>query len=312
MYLSTSLMTYTHSLLLSRSILDGSLLQTVTVPAISIWSVTALANGDFACGSSDGTVRVFTKVQQRVADSDVLQVYDSAVSSQALNKTQVGDVQKESLPGAEELSQPGKEGQVKMIRSGELVEAYQYSSSNAKWEKIGEVVGGVGSGQKKLYQGKEYDYVFDVDIADGVPPLKLPYNATENPYNAAYRFLEKNQLPQTYLDQVVGFIEKNSAAVSLGSSNEFVDPYTGASSYRPGAPSAPLSSASSAADTKPPAAAAISRPPPILPQRVPLTFKQFNEQGAKAKIEEFNRQLTGDVSIGVKLRVFHASDFDLL
>lgn len=272
---------------------DGNLHQTVTVPAISIWSVTALANGDFACGSSDGTVRVFTKVQQRLADSDTLQVYDSAVSSQALNKTQVGDVQKDSLPGAEELSQPGKEGQVKMIRSGELVEAYQYSSSNAKWEKIGEVVGGVGSGQKKLYQGKEYDYVFDVDIADGVPPLKLPYNATENPYNAAYRFLEKNQLPQTYLDQVVGFIEKNSSAVSLGSNNEFVDPYTGASSYRPGG-----ASASAPAPSAAPASSSSRAPPAnaILPQKGPLTFKQFNEQGARSKIEEFNAQLSGTVS----------------
>lgn len=36
----------------------------------------------------------------------------------------------------------------------------------------------VGQGRKQLYQGKEYDYVFDVDIQDGVPPLKLPYNVT--------------------------------------------------------------------------------------------------------------------------------------
>lgn len=34
----------------------------------------------------------------------------------------------------------------------------------------------VGSSRKQLYEGKEYDYVFDVDIQDGVPPLKLPYN----------------------------------------------------------------------------------------------------------------------------------------
>lgn len=45
------------------------------------------------------------------------------------------------------------------------------------WQKIGEVVDAVGSGRKQLYQGKEYDYVFDVDVQDGVPPLKLPYNA---------------------------------------------------------------------------------------------------------------------------------------
>ena len=36
----------------------------------------------------------------------------------------------------------------------------------------------VGQGRKQLYKGKEYDYVFDVDIQDGVPPLKLPYNVS--------------------------------------------------------------------------------------------------------------------------------------
>lgn len=42
------------------------------------------------------------------------------------------------------------------------------------------MVDAVGSGRKQLYEGKEYDYVFDVDIQDGVPPLKLPYNVTGN------------------------------------------------------------------------------------------------------------------------------------
>lgn len=45
------------------------------------------------------------------------------------------------------------------------------------WQKVGEVVDAVGSGRKQLYQGKEYDYVFDVDVQEGAPPLKLPYNA---------------------------------------------------------------------------------------------------------------------------------------
>lgn len=283
--------------------LDGVLRQTVTIPAISVWSVAGLGNGDFACASSDGVVRIFTRVAQRVAEEEVLAVYDSAVSSQALNKTQVGDVQKENLPGAEELREPGKEGQVKMIKSGELVEAYQYSTASNKWEKIGEVVGGVGSGQKKLYQGKEYDYVFDVDIADGVPPLKLPYNATENPFNAAQRFLEKNDLPLTYLDQVVAFIEKNTEAVNLGANNDFVDPYTGASSYRPGAPSSVPSFANSA--SKAPSTSQSASTSTILPQRIPLTFKQFNEQGARAKIAELNGQLSSTVSVLTRLVVIN-------
>jgi phospholipase A-2-activating protein len=40
------------------------------------------------------------------------------------------------------------------------------------------VVDAVGSSRKQLYQGKEWDYVFDVDVQEGVPPLKLPYNAS--------------------------------------------------------------------------------------------------------------------------------------
>jgi phospholipase A-2-activating protein len=44
------------------------------------------------------------------------------------------------------------------------------------WQKIGEVVDAVGSGRKQLYNGQEYDYVFDVDVQEGAPPLKLPYN----------------------------------------------------------------------------------------------------------------------------------------
>ena len=81
-----------------------------------------------------------------------------------------------------------------MVRNGGVVEAHQvglhviseskqrlcilqWDSMTRTWQKIGEVVDAVGNSRKQLYQGKEYDYVFDVDIEDGVPPLKLPYNA---------------------------------------------------------------------------------------------------------------------------------------
>lgn len=58
------------------------------------------------------------------------------------------------------------------------VEAYQWSSANNEWISIGTVVDAVGSGRKQLFEGKEYDHVFDVDVSEGMPPLKLPYNIT--------------------------------------------------------------------------------------------------------------------------------------
>ena len=62
---------------------------------------------------------------------------------------------------------------------------------------------GEGSGaQKREYKGKEYDYVFDIDIEDGKPPLKLPYNLNESAWDAARKFLEANELPMSYYEQV--------------------------------------------------------------------------------------------------------------
>jgi phospholipase A-2-activating protein len=56
-------------------------------------------------------------------------------------------------------------------------------------------------------------------------------NLLENPYSAAQRFLERNNLPTSYVDEVVQFIEKNTAGVNLGMNNEYVDPYTGNSPW---------------------------------------------------------------------------------
>lgn len=54
----------------------------------------------------------------------------------------------------------------------------------------------------------------------------------ENPFAAAQRFLERNDLPLTYIDEVVRFIEKNTAPVDIGAQGEeYVDPYTGKEGY---------------------------------------------------------------------------------
>jgi len=50
---------------------------------------------------------------------------------------------------------------------------------------------------------------------------------TENPFAAARRFLENNDLPLTYIDQVTQFIEKNTGGINLGGSDDYVDPFTG-------------------------------------------------------------------------------------
>ncbi|KZP01155.1 phospholipase A-2-activating protein [Calocera viscosa TUFC12733] len=296
---------------------DGECIQTIVHPAISVWSVAAMPNGDFVTGASDGVVRVFSEMSERWASEEELKTYDASVQSQALPSQQVGDVKKTDLPGPEALNRPGnKEGQVIMIRQGGTVEAHQWSSASGSWEKVGEVVDAVGSSRKQLFNGKEYDYVFDVDVQEGVPPLKLPYNVNENPYAAAQRFLAQNDLPPSYLDQVVQFIEKNTSGVNIGSNDQYQDPFTGAGRYRPGSPAParagnnyadPFTGAgayrSSNAEPAPTASSQLvdpftgssaystapaPRPAGILPVRTPLTFKQANVAAVRTKVQQLN------------------------
>lgn len=80
---------------------------------------------------------------------------------------------------------------------------------------------------------QEYDYVFSVDIEEGKPPLQLPYNITEDPWFAAEKFIAKNNLSSTFLEEVANFIIKNTKGVTLaqGSSAVVSDPFTGQLSH---------------------------------------------------------------------------------
>jgi len=74
-----------------------------------------------------------------------------------------------------------------------------------------------------------------VDIAEGQPALKLPFNLNQNPFDAARQFLESNELPISYLDEVVNFIKKSTGATNIGEGEGGgPDPYGTDSRYRPG------------------------------------------------------------------------------
>ncbi|KIL69931.1 hypothetical protein M378DRAFT_184295 [Amanita muscaria Koide BX008] len=282
---------------------DGECVQTIVHPAISVWSVSTMPNGDIVSGSSDGVVRVFSESEERWASETELKEYDTQVANQALPAQQMGDIKKSDLPGTEALVNPGKKsGEVKMIKNEDKVEAYQWDSNRQMWEKIGDVVDAIGQGRKQLFNGKEYDYVFDVDIKDGAPPLKLPFNATENPFTAAQRFLQENDLPLSYIDQVVNFIEKNTGGVSLGGNEQYVDPFTGGSRYRNTAGSVPPSTSTSQnADPFTSASAYTgTNPQPsvakILPVARFLSFKQANVSAMQGKLYQFDEALRNEIS----------------
>ncbi|KAH0537464.1 hypothetical protein FGG08_005727 [Glutinoglossum americanum] len=264
-------------------------IQTITHPAISVWSVAVCAeNGDIVSGSSDRIARVFSRDPARQAEEAVLKQFGESVQSSAIPQQQVGDINKEQLPGPEFLQQKSgtKEGQVIMIKEyNGAVTAHQWSTAANSWINVGTVVDAVGSsGRKREHQGKEYDYVFDVDIEDGKPPLKLPYNLSQNPYEAATKFIQDNELPISYLEQVAAFITSNTQGATIGASQQeeiVPDAWGTENRYRPG-------------EGNPPTASTPPKRPNALPQKAYLSIKQANLKTIQKKIEDLNKELVAN------------------
>ncbi|ODV91669.1 hypothetical protein CANCADRAFT_74329 [Tortispora caseinolytica NRRL Y-17796] len=194
---------------------DDKCIQTIVLPTVSVWTVDVNENDDIAVGSSDSVIRVFSRSPDRWASDDQLRQFDDAVASTGVSVQELGYIQKDKIPSSDALkTTSGTEGDTILVRDlTNVVSIHLWT--NGEWKKIGEVVDAAVSEKKQLYEGKEYDYVFDVDIEDGKPPLKLPYNANDNPYTAAAQFLAKYELPSTYIEQTVQFILQNTQGSQL-------------------------------------------------------------------------------------------------
>ncbi|KAG5442659.1 Phospholipase A-2-activating protein, partial [Clonorchis sinensis] len=266
----------------------------------------------------DSVVRVFSADPSRQAPEDAIRTYEAELASSKItvpDAAGTGDLDPNKLPGMEALLQPGRrEGQVIVVRVSDRSVCYQWSGAETRWVEIGDVV---GTGQSKLsvYNGKEYDFVFSVDIVDGAAPLKLPYNRTDDPWVAAQRFIHQHDLPQDYLDTVAQFIIKNAGPkISAPTSNDlaYVDPFTGADRYVPGTtgPTPPSSAASS--DQHFPVNTFISLKSLSLDPLI-TKLKSFNQmvdnpidESTIALIRAFNFDLSEDAAEGLTSAILEA------
>ncbi|KXS99498.1 hypothetical protein AC578_3760 [Pseudocercospora eumusae] len=228
----------------------GQCIQTITHPAISIWTVAACPEtGDLVSGASDNIIRIFSRDPERQADPETLRAFEESNRMYAIpaeTASQGQPFNKENLPGPGALqTQVGeRDGQQLFIRENDgSVTAHLWSASTSQWNLIGTVVEGQGTGaSKKVHNGQEYDFVFDIDIEEGKPPLKLPYNLTESAWDAARKFLEKNELPMSYYEQVANWISDNTKGARIGQDsarssqppNQAQDPWGTERRYRPG------------------------------------------------------------------------------
>ncbi|XP_059450417.1 uncharacterized protein LOC132181281 isoform X2 [Corylus avellana] len=261
---------------------DGVCVQSIEHPGC-VWDVKFLDNGDIATACSDGVLRIWTVHQDKISDSVELESYASQISHYKQSRKKVGGLKLDDLPGLDALQVPGtSDGQTKVVREGDNGVAYAWNLGEQKWDKIGEVVDGPDDNMKRpVLDGIEYDYVFDVDIGDGEPIRKLPYNRSDNPYATADKWLLKENLPLSYRQQIVEFILQNSGQKDFTLNSSFRDPFTGANAYIPGEPSN-ISAASSKPTFK------------HIPKKGVLVFDVAQFDGILKKITEFNNAVLSD------------------
>ncbi|XP_054777900.1 uncharacterized protein LOC129285936 [Prosopis cineraria] len=256
---------------------DGVCIQSIEHPGC-VWDAKFLENGDIVTACSDGVVRIWTVNQENVADPQELDLYTSELSQYKSSSKRVGGLKLEELPGLEALKIPGtSDGQTKVVREGDNGVAYAWNMREQNWDKIGEVVDGPDNANRPILDGVQYDYVFDVDIGDGLPTRKLPYNRSDNPYDAADKWLLKENLPLSFREQIVQFILQNTGQKDMTFDASFRDPYTGSSAYIPGQPSY----------------SAVSAKPTLkhIPKKGVLLFDTAQFDGILKKITEFNNSL---------------------
>ncbi|KAJ7161499.1 phospholipase A-2-activating protein [Mycena crocata] len=309
---------------------DGECAQVLVHPAISVWTVSTLPNGDIVSGSSDKNVRVFSASEERWASEEDLKAYDDVIAQQSLSSHDVEQVKVETMDA---LKTPGKKvGQTILVLNGDVTEVYHWDGSD--WQCIGERAEEPSGSEKTktFFEGKEYDYVWNVAIEDGEPALKLPYNVAEQPAAAAQRFLERNNLPLSHVNTIVDYIYQNTPGQNLGTGSggeQYVDPYTGASRYQSSAASTPAASASSYMDpytgasrytaapvpaasapsssymdpytgasrySGAPQAAAPAKPAGILPMLQPVLLKEGNLPQMRTKLHQYNDGLQNEIS----------------
>ena len=277
--------------------------QVITLPAISIWSVSTSPNGDIIVGSSDKLARIFTRDPERLANEQILAAFDESVQASSIPQQTVGQINMTDLPGPDFLKRKigTKEGQNQIIKEEDGSAClYQWSMSQQAWIKIGQVVDSAASSGKTAYNGREYDYVFDIDIEDGKPALKLPFNINQNPYDAATKFLQDNELPMSYLEETANFIIKNTQGATLGQqAPAAADPWGTENRYRPG--DAPTSSYQ-----PPPPTASSSKQ--TLPQREYLSVVIGKPGAAIAQVHKKNAEYTGSSAALSKVDVQALAD----
>lgn len=177
--------------------------ETLRVPMMSSWCAVFLDENILIVGGSTGTLFTFSSI---INDSKVVDVFEAEMRAfdEASRASKSSEIEK-NCQDETALKYPGERvGKTILVRRGQgnKIEAHQWDGQ--EWQNLGEVLDPLSV--------KSPDFTFKVELDDTGKTHDLSYSWGENPYSVAKNFLERNELPILYLDQVANFIVKNTGA----------------------------------------------------------------------------------------------------
>ena len=166
----------------------------------TLWSIAISEHEgqkDIVTAAADGVVRVFTRVVGRRASPDELESFEKEGELASVQGSEIDPATVAKFPDVSRLGalRGKKEGEVKVFKENGVPKVYSWT--NGEWVLIGDMVG-QGS-QKTHFEGDryfpkgEYDYVFNVEDDSGMSN-KLPFNDGDNVYQAAEKYLNREQM----------------------------------------------------------------------------------------------------------------------
>ncbi|KHJ85570.1 PUL domain protein, partial [Oesophagostomum dentatum] len=234
--------------------------QLIHSPAMTLWAVRGLPNGDIVAAASDGRIYVYTQDKNRKAPEAISTAYEDAVAAKVAKELERKERQasetvviKVSLDdGAPNMELRYKKGTDPALAAEKFIQDYDLPVSylNEITDYIKAHIPEAAAAALKQHKSStnaasncgrkglllitsEYDCAFDVTVDDG-RKLRLPYNLSEDPDVAAQRFVEKHNLPVSFLAKVSGLLRSQTGASSTSQTGQFYDPFTGSGRYVPG------------------------------------------------------------------------------
>ncbi|CAM9230876.1 unnamed protein product, partial [Ascophyllum nodosum] len=275
-----------------------------------LWCVCALPNGDFATGCQDHAVRVWTRAPERAAPAEVAQAFDRGViEGQTKAKKGPSAAEVAALPKWENrhATRGKSEGQVQVFQRDGKAIAAQWSMVSSIWIEVGEVMGASEGG---VVDGESYDRVYPIEVegvGGAVRKLQIGYNNGENPFVAAQRFIDKNELPQSYHAEIADYLTKRAGETppTLGVESGAATPGAGAGFSGIGDPSG-------FANAPPPSVPGSSRGGGVGGKHFPITSYTTFDTGALEKVEGKIRELGIGVPDDQKMSAAELSDLQKL